>query len=291
MKVIRTIPVLLYAVASLSACQGPSKKELELVNTRRADSLSTMRNELLDQMIIGTGFVTEINHELSKARSLGSPGKQLQPSAELTDASEERKQVVARIIQLVSRLNEVTSRLALARSQMIEKDSTFAAKIAAYELTVAEVNQAAEKQRIELQSVIDAQTIKIASLTKSVDTLTGVVSHLTTDQNAVYFVVGTRAELLKKGVLVAEGAKRFLVAGSRTLVPSRELDPGVFTKLDRLTDSTIFLPVGEYKIVSRQNAAYTTPSSLKGGRILGALKIEQPERFWSTSRFLIIVRA
>jgi hypothetical protein len=252
-----------------------------------------MRNELLDQMIVGTGFVNEINHELSKARSLGTGGggKPLQPDAELTDSAEERKQVVARIIQLVSRLNEVTSRLALARSQMTEKDSTFAAKIAAYELTVAKVNQAAEKQRVELQSVIDEQTVKIASLTKSVDTLTGVVTHLTGDQNAVYFVVGTRAELMKKGVLVAEGTKRFLVAGSRTLVPARELDPEVFTKLDRMTDSTIFLPIGEYKIVSRQNAAYTTPSSLKGGRIVGALKIEQPERFWSTSRFLIIVRA
>jgi hypothetical protein len=199
--------------------------------------------------------------------------------------------VVARIVQLVSRLNDVTSKLAIARSQMTEKDSTFAARIAAYEVTVAEVNQAAEKQRLELQSVIDGQTVKIASLTKSVDTLTGVVSQLTTDRNAVYFVVGTKAELMKKGVLVAEGTKRFLVAGPKTLVPARELDPSVFTKLDRTTDSTIFLPAGEYKMVSRQNAAYTTPSSLKGGRIVGALKIEQPERFWNTSRFLIIVRA
>jgi hypothetical protein len=106
----------------------------------------------------------------------------------------------------------------------------------------------------------------------------------------VYVVVGTRKELLEKGVLVENGRKRFLVAGTRPVTPAPDLDPGVFTKLDRRSDTTIFLPDGVYRIVSRQNGTYAVPQDWKDGGIVGGLTIENPERFWDTSRYLILVR-
>jgi hypothetical protein len=294
MKAQRFVPVLLFASASVlvfGACEGPSKKELVAVTTAQTDTLSNMRNEMLEQVMEGTRFVNEINKELSKARSLATPPRQLQSTAEIADANEERKQVVARISQLVARLDQVQSRLSNARAQLAEKDSALSGKIAEYEKTVAEISQAAEKERAEFQLVIDGQNVRIASLTNQVDTLSGKLSNLTAVHNEVYFVAGTAKELAAKGVLVPEGRKRFLLAGARPMAPARELDPSVFTKLDRLTDSTIVLPDGEYKIVTRQSTAYATPQVSKDGKIAGALKIEQPERFWSTSKFLILVRS
>ena len=294
MKTVRFFPQYLFGIGALvlAACSGgPTKKDLEFANTVKTDSLSTLRNELIDQVMEGTRFVNEINKELGKARSLSIQPRQLQSSAELTDVNEERKQVVARITQLVSRLDQVQSRLANARSQLAEKDSALSSKIAAYQQMVAEINQSTERQRAELQLVIDSQTQKIAALTNQVDTLTGRLGQLTSEHNAVYYVIGTRKELVEKGVLVPEGRKRFLVAGARPVAPARELDPDVFTRIDRLGDSTIVLPDGEYKIVSRQSTAYATPQVVKDGKIAGLLKIEQPERFWSTSRFLILVRS
>jgi hypothetical protein len=82
-----------------------------------------------------------------------------------------------------------------------------------------------------------------------------------------------------------------LLVGSRNVSPARELDPANFTKIDRMANRTITLPEGEYKIFSRQNPAYVTPQAQKDGKIAGALTIDQPERFWETSRFLIIVRS
>jgi hypothetical protein len=287
MKALRSIPFLLVAVASMAACSGPSKDELQTANFQRADSIANLRNQMFEHVLDGTRFVNQI-----KARSLSGPtSRQLEPTSELADANEERKQVLARITQLVERLHGVQGRLNGVRKQLAEKDSVLTQRIGEYEKMVADVNEAAERQRVEFQAVIDGQTTKIAALSKQVDTLSGTVGQLTAEQNAVYVVVGTRKELVKKGVLVAEGSKRFGVVGSRTVVPSRELDPGAFTKLDRLSDSTIILPDGVYKIVSRQSGAYATPPSVKGGRYAGAIKIEQPERFWSTSRFLILVRS
>jgi len=34
-----------------------------------------------------------------------------------------------------------------------------------------------------------------------------------------------------------------------------------------------------------------TPLAQKDGKIAGGLTIDQPERFWETSRFLIIIRS
>jgi hypothetical protein len=294
MKVSRVIPgVWVASAALLAACsKGPSKQELQVSNTVRSDSITQLRNELLEQVMEGSRFVNEINKELAKARSLAAANRQLESKAELTDINEERKQVVSRIQTLVTRLDQVQSRLSNARNQLAEKDTTLSRKISEYEVMVAEINQNVEKQRAEFQAVIDTQTVRIAALTGKVDTLSGTVSHLTVEKNTAYYVIGTRQELLAKGVLVAEGPRRFGFVGSRAIAPARELDPSAFTKIDRLSDSTIVLPDGEYKILSRQSTTYATPAVAKsGGKIAGSLKIEQPERFWSASRYLIIVRS
>ena len=287
MKVARIVPVFvaLTSAAALAACgKGPSKEDLQVANIASAESLSVIRSQLLDQMMEGTQFVNEINAELAKARSIVLVPKQLESSAEIVDVDAERRKTVERITQLVTRLDNVSFRLSTTRNQLIQKDSALARKVAEYELMIAQANQAAEKQRLELQAVIDGQAAKIAELT-------GDVGKLVSEQNAVYLVVGTRQELIKKGVLVAEGPRKFGVLGSRAVVPARTLDPASFTKLDRTVDQAIILPYGGYKIVSRQNTSFASKPTGRKGVYEGAIMIEEPSRFWSASRFLIVVRS
>ena len=283
MKVTHAVPVFLALVAA-GACKGPSKEDLQVASIASAESLSVIRSELLDQMMEGTQFVNEINAELAKARSVALSPKQLEPHAEVLDVNAERRRVVERIGQLVTRLDNVSFRLATARNQLVQKDTALARKIAEYELLIAETNQAAEKQRLELLSVIEAKTTQIAELSSD-------VSRLVSESNAVYLVVGTREELIKKGVLVAEGPRKFGVVGARTIVPARSLDPAAFTKLDRTVEKAIILPHGGYKILSRQNTAFASRPTGKGGAYEGAIMIEEPAQFWSPSRFLIVVRS
>jgi hypothetical protein len=132
--------------------------------------------------------------------------------------------------------------------------------------------------------VIDTQAAKIAELD-------GDVSRLVAEKNAVYLVVGTRQELVKKGVLVPEGPRKYGVVGPRAVVPARTLDPSSFTRLDRTAERAIILPHGGYKIVSRQNTSFASKPTGKGGAYEGAILIEEPAQFWSPSRFLIVVRS
>jgi hypothetical protein len=261
---------------------------------------------LLEEVMTSTQFVNQINTELAKAKAIAAkPAPQLESTAEMSQVNDQRKAVVVRIAHLVARLDSVQTRLASTRARaaaLSKKDSALVEQVAAYEKSVADLQAAAERQRAQFQTVIDSQTVRIASLGKSVDTLTNTltvvrtasadtIGHLTTEKNTAYYVIGTKDELIKKGILAAEGQKRFLLVGSRNVSPARELDPANFTKIDRLANRTITLPDGEYKIFSRQNPAYVTPTTVKDGKIAGGLTIDQPERFWETSRFLIIVRS
>jgi hypothetical protein len=296
MKAVRTVPtfvVLAVTLAAVAACDGKglTKKQLELISVERADTIFALRNQVLEQVMEGTKFVNDINVELSKARSLAIPQKELLPTAELADANEERRRIVARVTQLVTRLDNVSFRLSTTRNQLIERDSALARKVAEHELLMAQASQAAERVRQELQATIDGQAREIASLTGHVNALTGKLGQLTTEKNAVYVVVGTRKELIKKGILVAEGPRRFGVVGPKTVTPNRQLDPSMFTKLDRTSDVSILLPHGGYKIVSRQNTAFAAQPVNTNGTYAGAIMIEDPEQFWSTSKFLIVVRS
>jgi hypothetical protein len=304
-KTFRTVSLLLASATVLAACNTEAKQQLAVVShvdSLRTDSLSSIRKELMDEVMVSTQFVNEINTELGKARTLSAKGEaQLETGAEMTQVNDQRKRVVAHISHLVAKLDSVQTRLAStrARASKIEKtDSGLVAQVAQYEKTITEMQQTTERQRAELQGVIDNQTTQIAALNGRVDTLTTVktalidtVGQLTTEKNAAYYVIGTKEELLKKGVLVAEGGKRFLIAGSRNIVPARHLDPSAFTRIDRLNNRTITLPEGQYQILSRQNPTYTLPQAQKDGKIVGGLTIEQPERFWQPSRFLILVRS
>jgi len=296
-------------VVLLTACDAKAKEQLRALartDSLRTDSLVSIKNELLNEAMTSTQFVNQINTELAKAKAIAAkPAPQLESTAEMSQVNDQRKAVVARIAHLVARLDSVQTRLASTRARaaaLSKKDSALVEQVAAYEKSVSDLQAAAERQRAQFQTVIDSQTVRIASLGKSVDTLTNTltvvrtasadtIGHLTSEKNTAYYVIGTKDELIKKGILAAEGQKRFLLVGSRNVSPARELDPANFTKIDRLANRTITLPDGEYKIFSRQNPAYVTPMTVKDGKIVGGLTIDQPERFWETSRFLIIVRS
>jgi hypothetical protein len=308
-RLFHSIPLVVLSAATFAACDNGAKQKLATLTTTdslRVDSLSNVRKELLEEVMTSTQFVNQINTELAKAKAIAAkPAPQLESTAEMSQVNDQRKAVVARIAHLVARLDSVQTRLATTRARaaaLSKKDSALVEQVAAYEKSVADLQAAAERQRAQFQTVIDSQTVRIASLGKSVDTLTNTltvvrtasadtIGHLTTEKNTAYYVIGTKDELIKKGILAAEGQKRFLLVGSRNVSPARELDPANFTKIDRLTNRTITLPDGEYKIFSRQNPAYVTPTTVKDGKIVGGLTIDQPERFWETSRFLIIVRS
>lgn len=309
----RIFRFLLPCLAVLAACDTKAKDQLRSLahaDSLRTDSIVSIKNDLLSEVMTSTQFVNDVNSEMAKLKS----PKALRLTTRLTSESNiaamknERAAVVTRIGQLVARLDSSEARVASLRaraSRLSKQDASVVAQVADYEKTIVALRQTAEEQKAQYEAIIARQNIQIAALHSKVDTVTtdnvrlagektalaDTVSTLTTEKNTAYYVIGTRKELVEQGVLVEEGHRRFVVFGGRTTSPARELDPAKFTKIDRMRDRTITFPAGQYTIFTRQSPAFASPFSSNHGKFSGGLRIDQPERFWEPSKFLILVRS
>ena len=309
----RSIRLLVPCLVLLAACDTKSKDQLRTLahaDSLRTDSLVSIKNDLLNEVMTSTQFVNGINDEMAKLKAR-RPAKLTSKVTAESDAAaikEERAAVMERIKAMVARLDSSENRVASLRSRvakLAQHDSTLVAQVAAYEKNIQDLRQTVERQKSEYEAIIATQKTQIASLTSKVDTMTtentkltsektalfDTVTHLSSELNTVYYVIGTKSDLVKQGILVEEGHKRFVVLGGRTVSPARELDPSKFTKIDRLRDRSIAFPEGQYTIFTRQSLNFASPMVARDGKISGGLKIDEPEQFWGPSKFLIIVKS
>ena len=298
--------MLALVMAGTTACDR-SRDELNAA-LAEAKQVSAEKDSLLNEVLETTKFVSDLNTELAKVKSVGvSPV----PASEQTasGAAQERVAALGRIKETIARLNEAEQKLdqqTQRASRMGRRNERLLAQLESAKQTIADLKSAAERQEAEYTAVIDRQKVEIAALTSRVDTmtlvneqlsatnvaLTDTVGQLTDYKNTVYYAVGTKKELMERGVVTKEGSK-FLFFGGTHLVPARDLNPEAFTRADKTHDLTIALPRDDknYKIISRQSPQYLASSSLTqdGKKLNGAIQIESPEEFWAPSKYLIVV--
>jgi hypothetical protein len=309
----RQVRYLLPLVVLFAACDNHAKEQLRTLahaDSLRTDSLLSIKNDLLSEVMTSTQFVNDINTEMAKLKSHkpANLNTKLGTESDISAMKEQRANVVARIRELVARLDSSETRVASLRtraSKLALHDSTLLVQVAAYERTIMDLRQTVERQKTEYEGTIAKQNTQIVALTSKVDTvvmenvklagertaLVDTVTQLTSEKNTVYYVIGSKDDLLRQGILVEEGRKRFLLVGGRPISLARDLDPSKFTKIDRTQDKVINFPAGDYTIFTRQNPVYASPFSAKDGKFSGGLRIDQPDRFWEPSKFLIIVKS
>jgi cell division protein FtsB len=169
-----------------------------------------------------------------------------------------------------------------------------------FETTVASLSETLENQKTTIATLtarveqLEAENVVLATEKAA---LADTVEQLVEEPNTAYYVIGTKDELIERGIVTEEGGSRVLFIfgkAGKTIVPARELDPTDFTPIDIRAVTEITLPdsTEEYRIASRQNlGALAQP--LENGKIrnTNALRIVAPDQFWMPSKFLILVRS
>jgi predicted nucleic acid-binding Zn-ribbon protein len=296
MRLIRWMVPLVLVIA---ACDTQTKTQLRTLakaDSLRTDSLVSIKNDLLNEVMASTQFVNDLNTEVAKVKSRrsGRLSVTLSRESDMNVVNEERANVVAKIREIVARLDSSEARVATLRARaarLAKHDSTLVGQVAAYERTIQQLRQQVEQQRAEYEVKIASLNSKIDTVTREKTAIADTLNQVNVERNTVYYVIGTKDDLIRNGILVEEGHKRFLILGGRPVAPARDLDTTKFTRIDRLRDRVINFPAGEYTIFSRQNPIYAAPFSSIGGKLSGGLRIDQPEKFWEPSKFLIIVKA
>ena len=282
------------ALIGVVACErGPSS---EMV------ALAAQKDALVQEIVGYAGTMSDISAELAKMQAEGT---ELAVNVE-SPTSAQKDTVMARIAMVSERLTASERRLAESRTrirrltgvsdslraQLDRTVTNYEATIASQKTTIADLTQRVEQLRTENAEL----TVAKNALSDTVRTLEDTVRTLETENNTVFYVIGTKKELLKRGIVQEEGGSRVLFIFGRagkTLVPARELAPTGFTAIDMRTTAEIPLPdpSAEYRVASRQDLSFLATPPDDKGRITGAsLRIAQPQQFWQGSRYLIIVR-
>jgi hypothetical protein len=279
-----------FVLLAALAC-GPSAEV-----QRQLDELTiaaAQKDSLLQEVADLAGFMSDVNAELADVQLEGS---------EVIQASEsprqaERDSILGKIKVLSARVDDSQTRLDESRRRIRALSNVSDSLRATLENTITNYERMLESHRTTiatLEGQLENLRTENVRLTATVDTLGGEVEELRAENNTVYYVIGTKDALLESGIIEKQGGSRVLFIFGKTgqtLVPARNLDPAMFTPIDKWQVTDIALPSAEaeYQIVSLQDVSQLATPPNEKGRVMGSLQILSPQDFWATSKFLIVV--
>ena len=299
----RRVMMALVAAGALAGCVSKKRYDDLVLDQQR---VSEQKDSLVNDVLATTQMMADINSDLAAVKGLGvSPVSS--SDRPLTGKAEDRAVMLGKVREVIARLNAAEEQVAAGKKRISTMSASYASEkkrmseqLDAFQKTIADLKASAEQQ----EAMITQQKQQITTLSSRVDTLTQESAILSTEKaavrdtlthvidvdNTVYFAVGTKDELVKRGILVPEGSK-FLVFGSKTLQPARDLKPELFQRLDRRRDTVLTVPEPnkEYKIVTRQSPSYLGASLQQDGKVKGDLHVTSPA-FWDAGKYLILVR-
>ncbi|MFW5493051.1 MAG: hypothetical protein ACOCOR_02350 [Prevotella sp.] len=267
----------------LGAC-SEKKAPQPVVDTAQTDSLSKIieqkDNELNDMM----GTLNEIQEgfrEINEAENRVTIAK----DGERADKKQQIREDIQFISKQMARNRELIAKLREQLRQSTIKGDQFKETIDNLTKQLQEKDQQLQQLRAEL----DAKDIHISALDETINNLNSDVSNLKTESaqksqtistqdhllNTAWYVFGTKKELRNQHIL--EGSK----------VMNGNFNKNYFTKID-IRDTR------EIKLYSKSAQIRTVHPS--GSSTLErdankqyVLRITNPQNFWSTSKYLVIV--
>ena len=298
------------AVASLLVLAGACTKGGQVAQRIPADSSQYFRTQVQEMTVVAaakdslvrdlaetTKLLSDINTEIVKVSNARKPVEPVVGSEGMT--TNDRQMVLKRVQDLTIRLKANESRLAASQKrlkQLTGESDSLKSTLAELQSTIDGLQATLESQKntiATLEADLTGTKQQVTTLTEEKSLLTDTVSAITTRENTVYYVIGTRKELKDRGIVVEQGGTRFLIftRTGEVLKPAPNLDPSAFTAVDRRTVTEIKLPNPdkEYEVVSNQTISASNIAPTAKNRIKGSLQISSPEKFWGPSKFLILV--
>jgi hypothetical protein len=278
-------PILAALLVAATACGTSAETERKLADLEQA---SAQRDSLLQEVAVSARLLNDVSTALQKVQVRG---RQIRVSSE-TPLLAQRDTMMQKLRYVVARVSETEARLNESQQRIKGLTNLSDSLRSTLDSTVTNLGAILESQK----STIVALTEQVTRLETENVALRDTVATVTERENTVYYIIGTKAQLKEKGIVVEEGGSRVLFVLWRTgsiLSPARELDPSQFIAINKRDVRHINLDAAaEYRIASRQDLEYLATPRTDQGKITGAssLEITAPEQFWRNSKFLIIVQ-
>ena len=257
-------------VLGIAACGTSAETERKLAELEQANA---QKDSLMQELALSSRLISDVSVELARVQVRG---RKLQVSSE-SPAAAATDTMMAKLRYVITRVDETERQLSQSRQRIKTLTSLADSLRATFDSTVANLETIIATQR----QTIDQLTAENVALRDSIAT--------------VYYVIGTRDALKKKGILVEQGGSRVLFIlwrTGKTLQPARNLDPGLFTAIDSRRVTEIPLPdsSAEYRVASLQDLEYIAQERVHNKYVnTSHLTITSPVDFWRNSKFLIVI--
>jgi len=263
-------------------------------------TVSAAKDSLFRDLAETTKLLADINTELAK---VGGPKRAVEPvvspESQLSVSPSDRQLMLKKVRDLSTRVRASESRLAASQRRikaLTGEGDSLRTTVADLQSTLDGLKTMVESQKTSianLESELNNAKQQIVTLAGEKQILNDTVSAMTTRENTVYYIAGTKKELKDKGIIKEVGGTRFLIftRTGESLKPAENLNPAAFTAIDRRQVSQIPLPNPdkEYRVITAQNVAYANVPAEAKGKVKGSLQISNAENFWTNSKFLILV--
>ena len=279
----KKLAILLVTAATLAACGGQGKKELQIQNDSLKIALAE-RNAELDDIMGIFNDVQEGFRQINEAENRVD----LQRGS-VTENSHSVKQQIASDIEFIKKQMDDNKEQISKLQSMLKKSQTNSAQLKkAIESLTQEL--ASKQQRIEeLQTELASKNVRIQELDDAVSGLTAqkeqleetaeaqakTVAEQDKAMNTAWFVYGTKSELKDQNILQKGDVLR-----------NADFNKDYFTQIDIRTTKEINIYAKRAEILtSHPSGSYEL---VKDGKGLLVLNILNPTEFWSVSKYLVI---
>jgi len=198
----------------------------------------------------------------------------------------------------IAAINELMERNQKQLAELNKKLKSSGHKNAQLEKTIVTLNEQLNQKNIELTTLneklsnLNAQVVQlqtsVVELTADNAVKSQTISEETAALNTAYYAVGKSKDLQEAKLIDRKGG---LLGIGKTSKLSSNFDNSKFTKIDITQIKTIPVNGEDIKIVTAHPSdSYTLDKDPKKKDLVRNLIISNPEKFWSSSKHLVIVK-
>ncbi|MBQ4485248.1 MAG: hypothetical protein II934_09675 [Prevotella sp.] len=277
----------LFVAAALAvfatSCKNERRTPVEDTTTRDSlQSIIDQKDNEINDMMTTLNQIQEGFREIALAENRVSIAK----DGERTDKAQQIRENIQIISNTMKSNRELIEKL---RQQLRESSVKADGLKEALESMVKQLEDK-DKQLVQLRSELDSKDIHIAELDETINNLNSNVEDLTAESkektntinaqdkqlNTAWFVFGTKKELKEQHILDS---------GDRVL--QSNFNNSYFTKIDIRVDKEIKLYSKSARLLTMHpSSSYTLQQDANKQYIL---RITNPQLFWSTSKYLVIL--
>ena len=284
---------LFYAIActlAVASCNQDAAKKAEQIAQQQRDSLEqiiSQKDNEINDMMTTLSDIEEGFREITEAQSRVTLAKQGEGTNTMQRIKENFQFIQAQMQQNKELINKL--------KQQVRESSVKGGQLKKIIDNLTQQLETKDHQLQALREELDRKDIHIAELDEKVASLNTNVTSLKEDNekkeetitsqdkalHTAWFVFGTKDELKEQRILSKDGLF------SKTKLLEKDFNKDYFTKIDIRIDKEIKLYSKSAQIMTSHPAgSYTLQRDANKQFVL---RISDPETFWSTSKYLVVL--